>query len=132
MEKEAFGADAYSFRVLKYLLTYADIFVVAVSDDVLVGYICGEYILDRGHIISIAVKNEYRGRGIGSELLNIFIKDAIDRKIREVYLEVAVDNLNAINFYLKRNFHITDRIRGYYRAGTDAYIMSKKIGEYSG
>jgi ribosomal-protein-alanine N-acetyltransferase len=127
IEKEAFGGDSYSMRILEYLLNNADVFLVAEADEQVVGYICGEYLFKRGHIISLAIKRGYRGRGIGKELLNMFVRSAVIRGIEEVYLEVSIENVDAINFYRKMGFKVSGNIKGYYRGGVDAYIMTKKI-----
>ena len=81
-----------------------------------------------GHVISIAVLQEYRRRGIGSalmsEALNIF-EEKYD--VDSVYLEVRVSNQPAINMYEKFGFVKARIIRGYYRDGEDAYVMVKRL-----
>jgi len=81
-----------------------------------------------GHVISIAVLQEYRRRGIGSalmsEALNIF-EEKYD--VDSVYLEVRVSNQPAINMYEKFGFVKARIIRSYYRDGEDAYVMVKRL-----
>ncbi len=76
------------------------------------------------HLISIAVLEQYRGRGIGSELLRRTIETAKqDKNIVSVYLEVRVSNTLAIRLYEKFGFHKARIIRAYYRDGEDAFVM---------
>ena len=101
-----------------------------INDD-LVGYIMGKLSNDNFHILSIAVDKEYRKKGIGSSLLESFIKLNYD-KCNSISLYVYVDNKVAINFYKKNGFNIIKRIPKYY-IGTydinncDAYMMVYNI-----
>jgi len=81
-----------------------------------------------GHVISIAVLQEYRRRGIGSALMSEALK-IFEKKydVDSVYLEVRVSNQPAINMYEKFGFVKARRIRGYYRDGEDAYVMVKRL-----
>ncbi|MCE4624664.1 MAG: ribosomal protein S18-alanine N-acetyltransferase [Desulfurococcales archaeon] len=80
------------------------------------------------HLISIAVLEEYRGRGIGTALLQHTIQAAREEgDIVSIYLEVRVSNTPAIRLYKKFGFKPARIIRGYYRDGEDAYVMVLKI-----
>jgi ribosomal-protein-alanine N-acetyltransferase len=81
-----------------------------------------------GHVISIAVLQEYRRRGIGSALMSEALK-IFEKKydVDSVYLEVRVSNQPAINMYEKFGFVKARIIRGYYRDGEDAYVMVKRL-----
>ena len=77
------------------------------------------------HIVSIAVMEDYRRRGIGREL----IVQAM-RKGREVYdtsegyLEVRISNDAAIGLYDVLGFKKVKRNYGYYMDGEDAWVMA--------
>jgi len=80
---------------------------------------------DEAHIITIAVREAYRRRGIGELLLVAAIEKAIRHKARVVTLEVRVSNLPAQALYEKYGFRKTGIRRGYYPDnGEDGYIMS--------
>ncbi len=89
--------------------------------------------LKAGHLISIAVLEEYRGRGIGSALLKHTI-DALSTiyKVSSIFLEVRVSNIPAIRLYEKFGFKKAKIIKEYYRDGEDAYVMVLKIKEPEG
>jgi len=81
-----------------------------------------------GHLVSIAVLKEYRGRGIGSALLGETIRAVKEDYGGEaLYLEVRVSNYPAIRLYEKFGFRKVRLIRGYYRDGEDAYVMVKRL-----
>ena len=115
---------------------FGDAFLVAKVGDEIVGYIMcrveKEIKLDIpikikkvGHIVSIAVKPQYRRMGIGTSLMLNAMKSLRNiYNVSYVYLEVRVSNTPAIKFYEKLGFKITRRVTGYYRDGEDAYIMS--------
>jgi len=81
-----------------------------------------------GHVVSIGILPSYRRLGIGSGLM----KKAMDAlkniyECVEVYLEVRVSNNTAIKFYEKLGFTIDRVIKGYYKDGEDAYVMSRRL-----
>jgi len=81
-----------------------------------------------GHLVSIAVLEPYRGRGIGKALLRRTI-DVMDKVygVEAIYLEVRVSNLRAIGLYEKFGFKRVKTIKSYYRDGEDAYVMVKRL-----
>ncbi len=82
------------------------------------------------HLVSIAVLEEYRRRGIGSKLLENSIRAALEIYDAEsMYLEVRVSNEPAIRLYEKYGFKKVRIIKGYYMDGEDAYVMVKRLKE---
>ncbi len=81
-----------------------------------------------GHLVSIAVLEEFRGRGIGKGLLRETIR-VMDKvyNVEAIYLEVRVSNEVAIKLYEKFGFKKVRIIHGYYRDGEDAYVMVKRL-----
>lgn len=125
-------ADPYSRMLLKGLILYAPVFIVAECNKRIIGYVCATVEKDGvlyGHIVSIAVHPNYRRRGIGSALLLRAIEDLRKMGVKIVYLECRVSNEAAINFYKKHGFRIIKRIPSYYRDGEDAYVMVKSIAK---
>jgi RimJ/RimL family protein N-acetyltransferase len=85
----------------------------------------------RGNM-GIAVLKDYWGIGIGTALMEYFLKWAQSTdKVKKIDLEVVEANTRAINLYLKYGFKIEGRIsRGVYLRGRymDIYYMGKTIG----
>lgn len=117
----------YPLEYLYLLLSLAgDLFIVAVRCDEIVGYAVGLLRIDNiGHIVSIAVANKYRRRGIGKRLLQELERRLKDKGAKRFRLEVRVSNRIAINLYLKLGYRIDRVIPRYYPDGEDAYLMIK-------
>ena len=81
------------------------------------------------HLVSIAVLEEHRGKGMGSAMLVGVIEGARTYKCTELYLEVRCSNNEAVRLYQKMNFQIRNRLGSYYRDGEDAYLMSIELCE---
>ena len=80
--------------------------------------------VDEGHVTTIAVAPEYRGRGIGELLLNGLIDQALSLHTDMLTLEVRVSNIVAQQLYLKYGFRTSGtRPRYYTDNGEDALIM---------
>ena len=81
----------------------------------------------KGHVVSVAVLEDHRGKGLGKALMLEGINGVIHRKCDEIYLEVRVSNIGAIKMYEKLSFEIKSRLRSYYRDGEDAYLMALEL-----
>ncbi|MDK6028034.1 N-acetyltransferase [Ignisphaera sp. 4213-co] len=124
---------------LEHLSKYGDVFYVAEVDDKIVGYVLtrveeGESLfhigkkVKKGHIVSVAVRENYRRRGIATYLLSTVLSILVHLyEASEAYLEVRVSNVPAIKLYEKLGFEILRKIEGYYLDGEDAYLMAKRL-----
>lgn len=79
-----------------------------------------------GDIQTIAVSHSARGSGIGRALMAELIAEAARRGVREIFLEVRVDNAPAIGLYAALGFEKIGTRRGYYQ-GIDADVMRKEL-----
>ena len=95
------------------------------GEDLIVGFVGLWYMVDEAHIVSIGVRSEYRGLGLGELLLISAIEQAIETESRVVTLEVRVSNYVAQNLYKKYSFTERGVRRGYYSDNReDALIMT--------
>ena len=78
----------------------------------------------KGHVVSVAVLEEQRKKGIGRSLIEEAIAGTKIKKADELYLEVRCSNNEAVKLYEKIGFIIKQRIKSYYRDGEDAYLMT--------
>ncbi|MBN1887596.1 MAG: ribosomal protein S18-alanine N-acetyltransferase [Thermoflexales bacterium] len=82
-------------------------------------------IVDEAHISTIAVAQEWRGRGLGELLLLSMIKQGLGLGARVVTLEVRLSNELAQKLYAKYGFKIVGERKHYYRDnGENAYLMT--------
>ncbi|MEM3403178.1 MAG: ribosomal protein S18-alanine N-acetyltransferase [Nitrososphaeria archaeon] len=89
-------------------------------------------IVKKGHIISIAVLEEHRRKGLATALLQRAIEEFKKHGCETSFLEVRVSNDPAISMYKKLGYHVAQRIRGYYNDGEDAYVMEIDLKNKNG
>lgn len=100
------------------------IFKVAQNESRIIGFICGA----RGEqhsmrILMLAVKREYRRRGVGSSLIESFLGDCMIQSIKRVELEVRPTNIPAQRFYERWGFQQVGTIEDFYTDGEDCIKM---------
>ena len=81
----------------------------------------------KGHVVSVAVLDEYRRRGIGRALVEESAKGVVSRGCDEFYLEVRCSNTDAVRLYERMGFAIKQQLGAYYRDGEDAYLMAIEL-----
>jgi ribosomal-protein-alanine N-acetyltransferase len=82
-------------------------------------------LIRKGHVVSIAVVPEHRNKGIGSSLLEKALEGFKEYQVSETFLEVRESNKVAIDLYQKFGFNTSRRIKGYYRDGETAFVMTR-------
>ncbi len=123
---------------LDHLRAWGKAFVVAEVNGEVVGYVMcrvesGIGYLKRsltklGHIVSVAVLPDYRRRGIGMMMMEESMRRLKEYYgVGEVYLEVRVSNIPAINLYEKLGFKKVKVLRHYYLDGEDAFVMARTL-----
>ena len=104
------------------------IYVVAKYNNEVVGYGGMWHVITEGHITNIAVKKEYRQKGIGSKIINSLINIAKEKEMIGITLEVRVSNKNALSIYKKNGFMIEGIRKEYYDDNKeDAIIMWRDL-----
>lgn len=100
------------------------IFLVAEENKKILGY-AGMYVsLDEGEITNVAVAPEARRRGVGQSLIEKMKKEAAEKNIAEIILEVRVSNNSALRLYQRNGFVNSGIRKGFYDfPKEDAYIM---------
>jgi ribosomal-protein-alanine N-acetyltransferase len=117
--------EAFLLELTKNLLAK---YIVAEVDGQVVGYGGIWLIIDEGHVTNIAVDEEYRGKGIGSKILEGLIQICRDRNMTAMTLEVRKSNVVAQSLYRKYGFKEYGIRKGYYQDNNeDAIIMWKDI-----
>jgi len=128
IELECFGEDAYPKYLFEYVLEKKNtVFLKAVVDNVIAGFILATYHSRECTILTINVRKAYRNMGIGSNLLKTLEKEVEKMNIEKIILQVEVSNKTAVEFYLKRGYRISRLIKNYYGLGRDAYEAFKKL-----
>ena len=90
-------------------------------DNKYVSFIVGQILYENAEIIDVFTLEEYRRRGIAKELMHKIIDD---EQVKNITLEVNINNKNAILMYNSLGFKETTLRKGYYN-GEDALLMLK-------
>ena len=81
-----------------------------IEREIVLGYMSFYQVIDEIEIIRIGIIKYYQRRSYGSLLIDELKK--LD--VKKIYLEVSVQNKEAINFYLKNGFQKIGIRKGYY------------------
>jgi len=85
--------------------------------------------LDEGELANIAVRDDLRGRGIGTNLLDWMLGVAETAGVRNLYLEVRESNAGALRLYGSRGFVEIGVRKAYYeRPREDARVLKLALG----
>lgn len=89
-------------------------FFGAFCEGELAGYIGGRTIAEETEIFNVAVKPDFRRKGIAKKLIEKFIEASLEKETRQIFLEVRTSNLGAINLYEKCGFVFCGIRKDYY------------------
>lgn len=126
IESAVFGNEAWSREMMREELSADHRTYLALEGQAgeLLGYGGLLAVGTEGDIQTIALAPEVRGAGQGRRLMNALLDAAVDRGVREVFLEVRADNPVARGLYASLGFvEIGVRPRYYQPDGIDAVVM---------
>ena len=105
-----------------------DQYLVWEENGMAAGYINFRILAGEGEIERVAVHPLLRGRGFGRKLMEAMVEYASGQGVRDITLDVRVNNQTAINLYESCGF-VKEAIRKYYyREPTeDAIIMWRRF-----
>ena len=81
------------------------------------GFVMSRSAADEEELLLIAVHPDYRGRGVGSDLMRRFIESAHARGKSRLFLEMREGN-RAESLYRRAGFEPVGRRSNYYRSGS--------------
>jgi ribosomal-protein-alanine N-acetyltransferase len=100
-------------------------YVVARSDDHVVGFAGIWLMVDEAHVTTFGVHPDHRRRGVGRRLLLRLAELAIELGSARMTLEVRVSNTAAQSLYRSFGFRVAGRRVAYYSDdGEDALVMT--------
>lgn len=104
----------------------SNVYLVCIADGVVAGY-CGMWtVLGEGNITNMAVRSDYRKRGIAKMLMEEVHKRGRELGVDTFFLEVRQSNTPARSLYDLMGYkEIGRRKRFYERPVEDAVVMSK-------
>lgn len=123
MEETSFS-DLYPKGLLKAFFYLPGVYIVASSKEAVIGYAIGIIRYEKlGHIVSVAVNESRRRKGVGQRLMEEIIGRLCSMGIKRIRIEVRESNLPAIKLYSKLGFMEEGKIKKYYSDGESAILM---------
>ena len=105
---------------------------VAQLDHIVLGYAIMSSGAGEAHVLNLCVAEDYRCRGIGTQLLWHLLEFAKGLGVADVFLEVRPSNTTAIRLYQTLGFTQIGMRRGYYQAAEgreDAVVLRRGLGK---
>ena len=94
----------------------------------LTGFIMSRLVEDEAEILSVAVVERQRNRGLGRQLLNLHLRRIVGLGARTIFLEVDEHNMPALRLYQHAGFQEVSRRPGYYSGtGATALILRRDL-----
>jgi ribosomal-protein-alanine N-acetyltransferase len=98
---------------------------VAVSQEDVLGYTVAWFLDNEVHLANVAVRERFRGRGIGRTLVETVMSRAMEVRAEKVVLEVRRSNLEAQKLYETLGFLRVGVRKNYYtKEKEDAILMT--------
>jgi [ribosomal protein S18]-alanine N-acetyltransferase len=125
-------ATPWSRRFLSLMArTSPELFLTAHINGKVIGYTVGELDTrpnDRkvGHVMNLAVRKDYRNRGIASALMDELEQRFENMGAKIAFLEVREGNEVAQRLYTGRGYTYLKKAKGYY-GDEDGYVMTKTL-----
>ena len=121
-------ADPWSENsVASELKNPLSLWLVAIQDAVVVGYVGSQTVMGETDMMNVAVHPNFRRHGIARSLIERLIQLLTERESHCLTLEVRASNEAAIALYFDMGFSEVGRRRNYYRnPKEDALILRKE------
>ena len=128
LEKICFGSAAWSEKsVASELENPLSVWLVAVEDEKVLGYVGSQTVIDETDMMNVAVHPDYRKQGIAGELIVRLVESLKLRNSHSLTLEVRASNEPAKNLYKMLDFEEIGIRKNYYRnPKEDALILRKE------
>ena len=127
LEKLCFSLPWDEASVASELTNPLSLWLVAEENGELAGYVGSQSVMGEADMMNLAVKPEYRRRGVGEALVVRLVEELKAQNVYSLTLEVRVSNDPAIALYDKLGFLPVGRRPGYYHnPREDALILRKE------
>lgn len=125
IEKNIFSTPWSANGFLEAICADNTLFLVSEEAEEISGYIGIYLAADEGEITNVAVKEQYRRKHIGEDLIKEVLHRTAQQGIENWVLEVRKSNETAIRLYQRLGFEIKGIRKGFYeKPKEDAYVMA--------
>lgn len=129
LEKLCFSDPWSENSVASELNNPLSLWLTALEEDTVVGYIGSQSVLGESDMMNVAVHPDHRRRGIAERLIKELVKALKDRGNHCLTLEVRASNTPAIALYEKLGFQEVGRRPNYYRNPKEEALILRKEWE---
>lgn len=127
LEKTVFSSP-WSINAITESIAAGTHFFTARFDGDFAGYVGISTVADEGYIANIAVKPQFRGKGVGTMLIDRCIQLGFTLGLRFISLEVRTSNREAVTLYKKLGFRNSGLRKNFYtNPREDAVIMTRRL-----
>ena len=126
IEKDVFDNSASIEDFINYF-NEDTIKIWKVLDQIVVGFVVFYRVKDEIEIIKICIMKSCQRKNYGSLIINKIKKL---NNIRKIFLEVSIENTQAINFYLKNGFKKIGIRKAYYRVNKQRIDALRLLFEF--
>ena len=126
IEKDVFDNSASIEDFINYF-NEDTIKIWKVLDQIVVGFIVFYRVKDEIEIIKIGIMKSCQRKNYGSLIINKIKKL---NNIRKIFLEVSIENTQAINFYLKNGFKKIGIRKAYYKVNKQRIDALRLLFEF--
>jgi len=103
-------------------------YFIVLVDNKRAGYVGSWLTLPNAEILNLFVSEDYRGLGIGAQLMDKVIEVCNENDIENLTLEVRMSNKYAIKLYKEIGFKKVSVRKKYYENGEDALLLVLELG----
>ncbi len=102
--------------------------IVAENENIIVGYVLFNQILDEAEIYKIVVSKNFRNKQIAFKIVEFLLDELKKNDVKKIFLEVRKSNIPAISLYKKCGFiNIREIIDYYTNPKEDGIMMLKEV-----
>ena len=127
LEKLCFSDPWSEKSVASELTNKLSLWLVAVENDTVVGYVGSQTVMGETDMMNVAVHPDFRKRGVATALIVGLVEELRKQGSHCLTLEVRASNAPAISVYSALEFREVGRRRNYYHnPREDALILRKE------
>lgn len=125
IEAQCFSVPWTKKQIISQLPDESHIFICAVKDGAVLGYVNAMLAADEAYISNVAVATQYRRLGVGDKLIEGLSAIGKKRELSFLTLEARAGNTPALSLYEKYGFVPVGRRKNYYeKPKEDAILMT--------
>jgi ribosomal-protein-alanine N-acetyltransferase len=129
-----FPAESWDRNAIARLLgdSAVDGLLLCAAEDDPVGFALVRTAADEAEILTIGIRPDARGRGLGHRMVAAACETAARRGALRLFLEVSECNVPALSMYRRAGFESVGRRRHYYGVGIDALVLRIAVAPDAG